>query len=263
VQRLRRLVRQRSFRLSERAFIAEGTKVVEAALLAKAPIEAIYVAPDVEASAAAEGVLEIARRSGIRVYELAPGVMERVADAVSPQPILGVVATLDVDLNRVLELSPLVVLVDVRDPGNVGAIIRSADAAGVGAVICCAGSGDVYNPKAVRSSAGSLFHLPVVVARAATATLSSLGEAGVRRLSTVMSGGEDYSEADLSGHVAIVLGNEAKGLGDELDDLLDGALTIPIEGGAESLNVAMAATVLCFEFARRKRATSLGPTMTK
>jgi RNA methyltransferase, TrmH family len=257
------LVRQRSFRVAERAFVAEGAKVLEAAVAADAPVEALYVAPDVEASETANRVLVAAQRSGIRIYELAPGVMERVADAISPQPILGVVAMLDVDLTSVVAASPLIVCVDVRDPGNVGTIIRSADAAGVAAVICCAGSGDLYNPKAVRSSAGSIFHIPVVVAPSASETLAALGSAGVRRLSTVMRGGEDYSSADLSGRIAIVLGNEASGLGTELDEALDGALTIPIEGSAESLNVAMTASVLCFEFARRRRAGALGPTMTR
>jgi TrmH family RNA methyltransferase len=260
---LRRLVRQRSFRIAERAFVAEGAKVLEAAIAAGAPIEALYVAPDVEASDAAARVLGDAHRRGIRVYELAAGVMERVADAVSPQPILGVVAMLDVDLASVVADSPLIVCVDVRDPGNVGTIIRSADAAGAAGVICCAGSGDLYNPKAVRSSAGSVFHIPVVLAASASETLAALGTAGVRRLSTVMQGGEDYSTADLSGRVAIVLGNEASGLGSDLDAGLDGALTIPIEGSAESLNVAMTAAVLCFEFARRRRAGALGPTMTE
>lgn len=237
--------------------------MLEAAVAAGAPIEAIYVAPDVESSVTATRVLESAQRAGIRIYELAAGVMERVADAVTPQPVLGVMTMLDVELESVAETSPLVVLVDVRDPGNVGTIIRSADAAGAAAVICCAGSGDLYNPKAVRSSAGSIFHIPVVVAPAAGETLDSLGAAGVRRLSTVMRGGEDYSSADLSGRVAIVLGNEASGLGSDLDLSLDGALTIPMEGRAESLNVAMTASVLCFEFARRRRAGSLGPTMTR
>ena len=260
---MRRLVRQRSFRIAERAFVAEGARVLEAAVAAGAPIEALYVAPDVEASKSANSVVIAAHESGIRVYELATGVMERVADAVTPQPILGVVAMLDVDLAAVVGASPLIVCVDVRDPGNLGTIIRSADAAGAAGVICCAGSGDLYNPKAVRSSAGSIFHIPLVVAPSAAETLDVLGAAGVRRLSTVMRGGDDYSTADLSGLVAIVLGNEASGLGSYLDESLDGALTIPIDGRAESLNVAMTASVLCFEFARRRRVGALGPSMTK
>jgi TrmH family RNA methyltransferase len=261
---VRRLVRQRSFRLAERAFVAEGAKVLEAALAAGAPIESIYVTPDVEtASGTAARVVELAQQRGIRVYELAAGVMERIADAVSPQPVLGVVAMLDVELQSVVGSSPLIVCVDVRDPGNVGTIIRSADAAGAGGVICCAGSGDLYNPKAVRSSAGSLFHVPVVVGPSASETLRVLGQAGVRRLATVMRGGEEYSTADLSGPVAILLGNEASGLDPELGAGLDGALTVPIEGSAESLNVAMTAAVLCFDFARRRRAGVLGPTMAR
>jgi RNA methyltransferase, TrmH family len=237
--------------------------VLEAAVSAGAPIEAIYVAPDVGSSGTAARVLESAQRSGVRIYELAAGVMERVADAVSPQPVLAVIPMLDVDLANVVATSPLVVLVDVRDPGNVGTIIRSADAAGAAGVICCAGSGDLYNPKAVRSSAGSIFHIPVVVAPSSSETLTTLGTAGVRRLSTVIRGGEDYSSVDLSGRVAIVLGNEASGIGTDLDMSFDGSITIPIEGRAESLNVAMTASVLCFEFARRRRAGSLGPTMAR
>jgi TrmH family RNA methyltransferase len=262
VQRVRRLVRQHSFRIAERAFVAEGVKVIEAALAAGASIEGLYAATDSEASSgSAARLVAMAHEHGIRVHELAAGVMERVADAVSPQPVLAVVAMLDVELATVVPYSPLIVCVDVRDPGNVGTIIRSADAAGAAAVVFCAGSGDPYNPKAVRSSAGSIFHLPIVVGPPAPETLAELGVAGVRRLSTVMHGGEDYSRADLSGQVAIVLGNEANGLGAELDSGLDGSLTIPIEGRAESLNVAMTASVLCFEFARRRRAGALGPTM--
>ena len=164
-----------------------------------------------------------AQQSGIRVYELAAGVMERVADAVTPQPVLGVITMLDVELGKRRSTSPLIVLVDVRDPGNVGTIIRSADAAGAGAVICCAGSGDLYNPKAVRSSAGSIFHIPVVVAPPALKHLRPLAPQVSAGSSTVMHGGEDYSVADLSGRVAIALGNEASGLGADLETSFDGA----------------------------------------
>ena len=228
---------------------------------ARAAVEGLYAAPEALGSSSCERVLDLARAAGIRVHELQPGVMERVADAVSPQPILGVVAALDVALERVLDDQLLVVLVDVRDPGNVGAIIRSADGAGAGAVVCCAGSGDVYNPKAVRASAGSIFNVPIVLAKDADATLRTLGEAHVRRLATLMQGGTDYAAADLSGAVAIVLGNEAQGLGAALSSHFDGGLSIPIVGAAESLNVAMAASVLLFDYARRRRAASLGPTM--
>lgn len=236
--------------------------MLEAAMLAGAPIEGIYVAPGASQSITASRLVAQALEQGLRVHELAAGVMERVADAVSPQPILAVVGQVDVALSDLATSGLLVVCVDVRDPGNVGAIIRSADAAGANGVVCCAGSGDIYNPKTVRASAGSIFNVPIVGGPSVRATLSELGERGVRRFATVMSGGTDYAAADLRGGVAIVLGNEARGLGEDTALELDERLTIPIEGGAESLNVAMAATVLCFEYARRRRAGALGPTMT-
>lgn len=236
--------------------------MLEAALGAGAPIEGIYVAPGATNSAGAARVVDAALASGIRVHELENGVMERVADAVSPQPILGVVAGVDVALQAIATTGLVVVCIEVRDPGNVGAIIRSADAAGASGVICCAGSGDIYNPKAVRASAGSIFNVPVVAAASGHETLVELKKMGIRRLATVMSGGTDYATADLSGGVAIVLGNEAHGLEAASGEDFDERLSIPIDGGAESLNVAMAATVLCFEYARRRRVGALGPTMT-
>ncbi len=157
-------------------------------------------------------------------------------------------------LEAVLGAPLLLVLVEVRDPGNVGAILRSADAAGVSGVICAVGTADAYNPKAVRASAGSIFHIPLVQGVDAAGALAALRSAGVRCLATKASGGADYANAPLDPPLALVLGNEANGLDPAFDRLCDGAVSVPIAGGAESLNVAMAATVLCFELARRRRA---------
>lgn len=254
MQRLRRLLRQRSVRRADRAFVVEGVKIVEAALQAGAPVEAVYHAPEAAESPAAVALVERALAAGARVFPLQRGVMERVADTVTPQPICAVVGFVDVPLDQVLGASPLVVCVDVRDPGNLGAIVRSAAAAGAGAVVCCEGSADVYNPKTVRASAGALFHLPVVTAGPGAEVLDQLGAAGLRRVATVARDGEDYATADLSGPLAIVLGNEAHGLDPALGGAWDEAVTVPMSGPAESLNVAMTATVLCFEVARRARA---------
>jgi TrmH family RNA methyltransferase len=120
--------------------------------------------------------------------------------------------------------------------------------------VFCVGSVDVFNPKTVRASAGSLFHVPVVAGGAAVAVLDEIAGWGVRRLGTRASGGLDYTEADLTVPVAFVFGNEAHGLDDDaIGGLVDGQLTIPMDGRAESLNVGMAAAVLCFETARQRR----------
>ena len=246
-------------RRAEGAFVAEGAKLLESALDAHAAVEAVFHAPEDELPPAAAALVARARAAGVRTHPLLRGVIERVADTVSPQPLLSIVSRLDVSLEEVLHHELLLVLVDVRDPGNIGAILRSADASGVGAVICAAGTGDVYNPKTVRASAGSIFHVPVVQGPSPAAVLEALGAAGISRVATVAEGGEDYASAELDGAVALVLGNEANGLSEVLAAGMDRALSVPIEGGAESLNVAMAATVLCFELARRRRGAASPP----
>jgi TrmH family RNA methyltransferase len=178
-------------------------------------------------------------------FELATGVLERVASTRTPQPVLGVVAI----PARRCELSSagFVVAADaVADPGNVGTILRSAEAAGADAVALTTGSVDPFNPKAVRASAGALFHVPVVLVD----SLADLRVAGLRVLGSSSHHGTSYTDVDWTGRVALVVGNEAHGLAP--DAAVDEWVTIHHSGRAESLNVAMAATVLCFEIARRR-----------
>ena len=133
------------------------------ALDAGAAVEAVYVAPEGRANPGVAAVVDRAFASGVRVFDLGPGVVERVADTVHPQPLLAVVGFAPAPSRWPEGSSTVMVLVDVRDPGNAGTMIRTADAAGIGAVIHCDGSVDPTNPKTVRASAGSIFHVPVVV----------------------------------------------------------------------------------------------------
>ena len=143
---------------------------------------------------------------------------------------------------------------DVRDPGNLGTVIRTADAAGVDAVVCCDGTVDPTNPKCVRATAGSLFHVPVVEGGTAAAAVAELSARGFTTVATVVRGGTDYAAFDWTRPVALVLGNEAGGLSDELVASLDAGVTIPMAGRSESLNVSVSAAVLCFEALRQRRA---------
>src|SRR5207245_10121758 len=115
-------------------------------------------------------------------------------------------------LEIVQDVTLAVGCVGVSDPGNAGTLLRSAEAAGVGAVVCCDGSVDVYNPKTVRASAGALFHVPVVAGGDAVEVLDRIGGWGLRRLGAVPSGGDDYTQLDLVTPTAFVVGNEAHGL---------------------------------------------------
>jgi RNA methyltransferase, TrmH family len=215
-------------------------------------VEAVFVEDRARSSPEVSAVLDAALERGARVFDLASGVLERVADTVTPQPVLAVVGMPARTLDDLADASFVVVCVDVRDPGNAGAVIRVAHAAGAGGVVCSVGTVDPFNPKTVRASAGSVFHIPVVVAGDAPDVLDTLGRHGLRRLAAVARGGSPYTEVDLIAPLALVLGNEATGLPAPLEDRLDARMTIPMEGGAESLNVSTAAAVLCFETARRR-----------
>jgi TrmH family RNA methyltransferase len=146
--------------------------------------------------------------------------------------------------------------VDVRDPGNAGTVLRTAEAAGADGVICCEGSVDVYNPKTVRASAGSLFHVPIVVGSTPAEVADAVQSFGFTRVATVAREGAEYAGVDLTGRIALFLGNEANGLPPDLVDQADVRVTIPMAGRTESLNVGMAAAVLCFEAARQRRVRS-------
>ena len=231
----------------------EGPVLVAEALVAGIDVQEVLVEPG-----AAEAIVADARGRGIPVHTVAADVLARSLDSASPQGVAAIAARPEVDLAQALAAAaegPLaLVLVDVSDPGNAGTLLRAAEAAGAAAVLFCGESVDPCNPKCVRASAGALFHLPVSGGGEALAVLEGLGHAGVRRAATVVRGGTAYDAVDLTGPVALVLGSEAHGLPATLDPLVDDRLTIPMVGRSESLNVAMAGSVLCFESLRQRRA---------
>jgi len=245
---LRRLLDKRSARNEERAFVVEGPKLLAEAIAAGAPIMAVYAAPGAD-----DALVERAVAAGAERHDLAPGVLERVSDTVTPQPVAAVVGVVDVALDDLQGGQFFVVCIDVRDPGNLGTVLRIAESSGASGVICCEGSVDMYSPKTVRASAGSLFHVPVVAGGEPLEVLDRLGRWGVRRLGTDVRSGTPYDQVDFSVPTAIVLGNEAHGLDDRLGGSVDETVTIPMVGRSESLNVGMAGAVLAFEAARQRR----------
>ncbi|HMC39642.1 MAG TPA: RNA methyltransferase [Acidimicrobiales bacterium] len=236
--------------------MAEGPKLLDEALRAGAAVEAVYL--DATAGADHRELAARAAAAGATVHELQPGVLDRVCDAVAAQPVAAVLPMRHVPLDSLNADGLTVVAVGVQDPGNAGAIIRSAAASGTGAVVFCAGAVDIYNPKTVRASAGAMFLLPLVVAGEAEDVLDRLGGRGVSRMAAVARGGRDYDRIEWNAGTALVLGSESRGLPAGLSGLVDGQVTIPMRAGVESLNVAMAATVICFEAARQRRRSILG-----
>jgi len=234
--------------------VVEGAELLSVAVAAGADVEAVYVAPEGADAPAVREVTATVLDGGGRVFDLAEGVMARVASTVTPQPLLAVVSYRPSPWSCVDGASLVVVCVDVRDPGNLGTVIRTADAAGVDAVVCCDGTVDPTNPKTVRATAGSLFHVPVVEGGATGDALAELVARGFTSVATVVRGGTDYVAFDWTRPVALVLGNEAAGLDGDLVAGLDAGVTIPMAGRSESLNVGVSAAVLCFEALRQRRA---------
>lgn len=249
VQRLRRLIRQQSLREAEGVFVAEGIKLLSEALASGVDVEGIYLAPGAPAD-----LEDLARRSGVRIHLLDEGVMERTAGTVTPQPVVSVVKAPVASLDALAGASAVAVLVDVRDPGNAGTILRSAEASGVGAVVFCEGSVDPFNPKTVRSSAGAIFHVPVVKNEPVDAVLRALRNSAVAAVGTAGDAPNLYDQFDMTKPVAIFVGNEANGLPAAVQQRLDSTVSIPIEGRSESLNAGVAFAVVAFEMARQRRA---------
>lgn len=253
VQQLRRLIGRRSSRYDEGFFVVEGPVLVAEAVAAGWQCEAQFVASGVD------GSLQPGIDGGGPVFELAPGVLERVASTETPQdPIAIVHMRSDGKPGDLLAAAGFVVVLDrVNDPGNLGTVLRSAEAAGADLVVLTPGSVDAFNPKVVRASAGAIFHVPVL-----TATIDDVAASGLTTIGTTShdSPGRTVSphvSTDLTGRIAIVMGNEAAGLPDDWTDQVGPIrrwTTIPHAGRSESLNVAMATTVLVFEAARQRSA---------
>ena len=240
-------LRKRGLREQDRRFLVEGAQAVGEAVEAGV-VETVFHVPG-SAGRVPEAVGD-ARRSGADVLEVAPAVMAHLTSAVTPQGLVAVARFVDIDLAAVPVTGLIPVLCSVRDPGNAGTILRTADAAGAAAVVVTRDSVDVYNPKAVRASAGSLFHLPLVRGIDPREAVAALRGGGARVLAAAADGEVPMHRADLAGPTALLLGNEAWGLPPEIRSLADRTVRVPIHGGAESLNLAAAAALLMFESAR-------------
>ncbi len=202
-------------------------------------IEEQFVAPD--------GMAVLG--SDTPVHILDNGVLERVASTTTPQPVIAIVKRRTFGMDSIAKASWVVVADGISDPGNLGTIFRSAEAAGAAAVVLTPGTVEAFNPKVVRASAGSMFYVPIVE-DVKTYKLQAAGFRVIGTSSHDQEGSIDFIEANFTDRVAIVVGNEAHGLGNT--ESIDQWVMVPHRGRSESLNVAMAATLVCFEVAKQR-----------
>ena len=242
--------------MSANAFLVEGPHAVGEALRAgDHEVRELFVTPAAAGREAA--LIRSAEAAGGRVTVVTDRVADTLADTRQPQGVAAVVTLPAVRLDDVLSRSPglVVVLVGAGDPGNVGTVIRTADAAGAAAVVLTDGSSDPYAGKSVRASAGSVFHLPVVTGMKAEAAVVAVRGAGLTVLATTSDGESDLYAMDgvLATPTAWLFGSEAHGLSVDVRAVADRRVRIPIHGQAESLNLAAAAAVCLYASARAQR----------
>ena len=189
---------------------------------------------------------------GVPTFEVSDAVLKVMSEATTPQGVVAVAEMRPSSLFDVAEGDLVVVLAEVRDPGNAGTLIRSAEAAGAAGIVFADGSVDPYGPKTVRAAAGSLFRLPIVRDVSLSDAVEVLKEAGHRVLGADATSPRHVDEVDLGGRIAFVLGNEAWGVPAGASALLDETVGIRMPGPTESLNVAVAGSILLFEAVRRR-----------
>lgn len=227
------------------------------ALDAGLDVEAVFVEQSAPAS-----FHDLAGGAGAPVHLVAEGAVGSIADLTSPPPMLSVVRRPEFDPRAVVSLRPdgtglVLVLAGVSDPGNAGTLLRSAEAVGATGVVSLVGSVDLTNPKVVRAAAGSLFRVPTWT-DAPVSAMAELASGGWQVVGTAADASTSHEGARWGDAVALVLGSEAQGVPEEVASLVDTWVAVPMAGRIESLNVAVAGTLVAYEATRRRRGRSGG-----
>ncbi len=238
-------------RRKSHCFVAEGIKLVqEAGTYGK--LQKIYVS---QPYYQAEGPQIDTGFQGVPKEIVSESVFRQISETVTPQGILGLVSMPEYSQEEILQReNPLFLLLDdLRDPGNLGTILRTAEGAGVTAVFLNRESVDLFNPKAVRSTMGAIFRMPYLYVASLEELIREMRQRGIAVYGTWMEGSQVYDNVDYCHPCAIVIGNEANGISPGVMEQLTGRIRIPMEGKLESLNAAVAAAVVMYEGARQRR----------
>ncbi len=253
--RIKELVRLRDRRPRDEAgvFLVEGYREIRRALEKQVPLRELYFAPDWFLGENESALIEQARAAGAQLFELTKDAFAKVAYRERPDGLLAVAPQWKRALTELaLPAVPFLLVVEaIEKPGNLGTILRSADAAGCNAVIVCDPVTDLFNPNVVRASTGVLFSVPCFVEESA-GVLAWLREKKIRTVATTPGATTLYSDADLRGPLAIVMGSEQYGLSEFWLKNADLPVRIPMAGQADSLNVAMATIITLFEAVRQR-----------
>lgn len=248
VKRLAQLQKKSKARNEEKVFIVEGIRMF--AEVPKNRVEKVYISESLYNKKKQELDLK-----GMQVEILSDSVFQHVSDTKTPQGIMCIVKQAHYNIEELLQIKNphFMVLDNLQDPGNLGTIVRTAEGAGVDAVFLSKESVDIFNPKTIRSTMGSIYRMPVVYVEDLLELLDTFKKKGIKSYAAHLEGKNSYDQECYKDGTAILIGNEGNGLRDEVSQKADIWVQIPMKGQVESLNAAIAASVLMFEVARQRR----------
>lgn len=249
IQLVRSLINQSKERKHASLFVVEGLRLVEEAVASECKIQSIFYSSNL--SDRGIGLIEECKQKNIQVEEIAVHLMEKITETKTPQGILGIIQLPDLRIPEILDFA--LICDAIRDPGNLGTMIRTAAAAGVQAVLLAPGTTDAFAPKVIRSGMGAHFHIPILqldwneieqVCHNRPFPLNIFG--------AMANAEENYWQINLCLPSAIIVGGEADGMGKDALRITDKFVSIPMPGRSESLNAAIAASILLFETVRQR-----------
>jgi TrmH family RNA methyltransferase len=248
-------------RKEKKRFLVEGKRFLKEALESNWMAELVLFSEIFERTSDEKSFLNEIKKKGIEIIPVKNQIIKSLSDTVTPQGIIGVVQKKEFisqeafALKKTLtkEISFILALDSVHDPGNLGTLIRTADAAGVELVLLSEDTAELYNPKVLRSTMGSIFHLPIVEDVNLKNSTPFLKKDGFKIFASEVKAGKLYDQLDYSGKVCLIIGSEAEGIDEKIKELSDEIVRIPIYGKAESLNASVAGGIILFEMARKRR----------
>ncbi len=249
IKRIRKLKRKK-YREEFQEFILEGSQIVEAAISMAGNIKEVYISKEVYRDENIQKLIDLFDES-VDIYMLEPGLFAEISETVNSQGVIAVAGIRDYALESLIASnSPLLLLAGLQDPGNAGTLIRSASAAGFTGVIALKGTVDIYNPKVIRASMAGVFDLELIKNVEIETLKRKLNYSSRRLILAEPDAEKTYYDFDFREDDILAIGNEARGISDELFGLDHQSISIPIRGKIESINAAMAGTILMFEMVR-------------
>jgi len=256
IKLIKALKESRKTREKKRCFFVEGVRSLEEALKSNFFIDFVVASTKFINQDSEKSPRLMAQLQQFKLYSVSEDLFDSLSDTVTPQGVMAVIKMKFFEPKEYMGGNFLVVALDrIKDPGNMGTIIRTADAAGVDIIIGGKGCVDFYNPKVIRSTMGSIFHMPVIETDDLAATLKDLKNTGGRIVTTHLAAKKYYYELDMTGPTVIVMGKEDEGVSDEITEISDEVVKIPMRGPAESLNVSVAHGIILFEAVKQRMKT--------